>query len=178
MVYFLWGWLPFILWKHKRPSWFSVRPNQNTLPLIKFFFQGFLKLRWWWWWPVCGIKCWVTQTLRSSNYSDWTNYKFGRNAYHHYSCVLWCCNIKSSNLWSSQIWMQCMQLCIEAWKIQDFNGLSSSNLLTQWDLYNAYKKRCIIIKSVFIVYAYQIYSFRRFSVTRGLKCPAGIYRGC
>ena len=66
----------------------------------------------------------MTQTLRSSNYSDWTNYKFGKNAYHHYSCVLWSCYIKSSNLWSSQIWMQCMQLRIEAWKIQDFNRVS------------------------------------------------------
>ena len=31
--------------------------------------------------------------------------------------------VKSSKLWSSQLWTQIMQLRIEAWKIQNFNGV-------------------------------------------------------
>ena len=39
-------------------------------------------------------------------------------------CFLyWTADLKSSKLWSSQLWTQFKQLRIEAWKSQDFNGL-------------------------------------------------------
>ena len=36
--------------------------------------------------------------------------------------ICWTADLKSSKLWSSQLWTQFKQLRIEAWKIQDFNG--------------------------------------------------------
>ena len=36
--------------------------------------------------------------------------------------------LKSSELWSSQLWMQFKQLHIEAWKSQDFNGVWTRDL--------------------------------------------------
>ena len=36
--------------------------------------------------------------------------------------------LKSSKLWSSQLWTQFKQLCIEAWKCQVFNGVWSRDL--------------------------------------------------
>ena len=32
-------------------------------------------------------------------------------------------------LWSSQLWTQFLQLCKEAWKIQDFNGVWTRDLV-------------------------------------------------
>ena len=40
--------------------------------------------------------------------------------------IYWTAGVKSSKLWSSQLWMQFMELRIEAWKAQDFNGLDSN----------------------------------------------------
>ena len=37
-------------------------------------------------------------------------------------------DLKSSKLWSSQLWRQFKQLCIEAWKSQDFNGVWTCDL--------------------------------------------------
>ena len=41
-----------------------------------------------------------------------------------------CCtaDLKSSRLWSSQLWTQFKQLCMEAWKSQDFNGVWTLDL--------------------------------------------------
>ena len=36
--------------------------------------------------------------------------------------------LKSSKLWSSQLWTQFKQLRIEAWKSQDFNGVWTRDL--------------------------------------------------
>ena len=44
-------------------------------------------------------------------------------------CFLyWTADLKSSKLWSSQLWMQFKQLRIEAWKSQDFNGVWTCDL--------------------------------------------------
>ena len=40
------------------------------------------------------------------------------------------CPMESSKLWSWQLWTQFMQLRIEAWKIQDFNGVWTCDLAT------------------------------------------------
>ena len=37
--------------------------------------------------------------------------------------IYWTAYVKSNKLWSSQLWTQFLQLRIEAWKIQDFNGV-------------------------------------------------------
>ena len=37
--------------------------------------------------------------------------------------IYWTADLKSSKLWSWQLWMQFRQLRIEAWKSQDFNGV-------------------------------------------------------
>ena len=53
--------------------------------------------------------------------------------------IYWTADLKSSELWSSQLWTQFKQLRIEAWKSQDFNGvwtpshMTSSNQLVTYD---------------------------------------------
>ena len=42
--------------------------------------------------------------------------------------ILNCAFLKSSKLWSSQLWTQFKQLHIEAWKSQDFNGIWTRDL--------------------------------------------------
>ena len=37
--------------------------------------------------------------------------------------ICWTADLKSNELWSSQLWGQFLQLRVEAWKIQDFNGV-------------------------------------------------------
>ena len=42
--------------------------------------------------------------------------------------MYWTADVKSSKQWSSQIWTQFMQLRIEAWEIQYFNGVWTRDL--------------------------------------------------
>ena len=42
--------------------------------------------------------------------------------------IYWTADLKSSKLWSSQLWTQFKQLRIEAWKSQDFNGVCTRDL--------------------------------------------------
>ena len=42
---------------------------------------------------------------------------------------IWNDILKSSKLWSSQLWKQFKQLRIEAWKSQDFNGVWTHDLV-------------------------------------------------
>ena len=42
--------------------------------------------------------------------------------------IYWTADFKSSKLWSSQLWTQFKQLCTEAWKSQDFNGVWTHDL--------------------------------------------------
>ena len=42
--------------------------------------------------------------------------------------IYWTADLKSSKLWSSQLWTQFKQLRIEAWKSQDFNGVWTCDL--------------------------------------------------
>ena len=42
--------------------------------------------------------------------------------------VNWTSDLKSSKLWSSQLWTQIKQLRIEVWKSQDFNGVWTRDL--------------------------------------------------
>ena len=44
--------------------------------------------------------------------------------------IYWTADMKSSKLWSSQLWTQFLQLRRGAWKIQDFNGVSTRDLPT------------------------------------------------
>ena len=43
--------------------------------------------------------------------------------------MFWTGDLKSSQLWSSQLWTQFKQLHIEAWKSQDFNGAWTRDLV-------------------------------------------------
>ena len=43
--------------------------------------------------------------------------------------LFWDWNLKSNMLWSSQLWKQFLQLRMEAWKIQDFSGVSTRDLV-------------------------------------------------
>ena len=45
------------------------------------------------------------------------------------SFIYWTADLKSSELWSSQLWTQFKQLRIEAWKSQDFNGVWTRDLV-------------------------------------------------
>ena len=42
--------------------------------------------------------------------------------------IYWTADLKSSKLWSSQLWTQFKQFRIEAWKSQDFNGVWTRDL--------------------------------------------------
>ena len=42
--------------------------------------------------------------------------------------IYWTADLKSSKVWSSQLWTKFKQLRIEAWKIQDFNGVWTRDL--------------------------------------------------
>ena len=42
--------------------------------------------------------------------------------------IYWTADLKSSELWSSQLWTQFKQLRIEVWKSQDFNGVWTRDL--------------------------------------------------
>ena len=42
--------------------------------------------------------------------------------------IYWTEDLKSSKLWSSQLWTQFKQVRIEAWKSQDFNGVWTRDL--------------------------------------------------
>ena len=42
--------------------------------------------------------------------------------------IYWTADLKSSKLWSSQLWTQFKQLRIEGWKSQDFNGVWTRDL--------------------------------------------------
>ena len=42
--------------------------------------------------------------------------------------IYWTARLKSSELWSSQLWTQFKQFRIEAWKSQDFNGVWTRDL--------------------------------------------------
>ena len=42
--------------------------------------------------------------------------------------IYWTADLKSSELWSSQLWTQFKKLRIEAWKNQDFNGVWTRDL--------------------------------------------------
>ena len=42
--------------------------------------------------------------------------------------IYWTADLKSSKLWSSQLWTQFKQLRIKAWKCQDFNGVWTRDL--------------------------------------------------
>ena len=42
--------------------------------------------------------------------------------------MYWTAELKSSELWSSQLWTQFKELRIEAWKSQDFNGVWTCDL--------------------------------------------------
>ena len=45
-------------------------------------------------------------------------------------CIIWTGDMKSSEAaWSSQLWTQFLQLRKEAWKIQDFNGVWTCDLV-------------------------------------------------
>ena len=43
--------------------------------------------------------------------------------------IYWTADLKSSKLWSSQLWTQFKQLRREAWKSQDFNGVWTRDLV-------------------------------------------------
>ena len=43
--------------------------------------------------------------------------------------IYWTADLKSSKLWSSQLWTKFKQLRIEAWKSQDFNGVWTLDLV-------------------------------------------------
>ena len=45
------------------------------------------------------------------------------------SFIYWTADLKSSELWSSQLWTQFKQLRIEAWKSPDFNGVWTRDLV-------------------------------------------------
>ena len=42
--------------------------------------------------------------------------------------IYWTGDLKSSELWSSQLWTQFKQLRLETWKSQDFNGVWTRDL--------------------------------------------------
>ena len=59
--------------------------------------------------------------------------------------IYWTADLKSSELWSPQLWTQFKQLHIEAWKSQDFNGvevLTFSTPLKSW-LFQASIRNCL-----------------------------------
>ena len=54
---------------------------------------------------------------------------WGMNVKWYMKCfIYWTADLKSSKLWSSQLWTQFKQLRTEAWKSQDFNGVWTRDL--------------------------------------------------
>ena len=114
----------------------AVQRSENGHLLYQILFKCYL--------PVEGspdndCRCWLTfrQAERRSSYLTLkiTSAQVVETSINNVNLyikyfIYWTADVKSCKLWSSQLWMQFMQLRMEAWKSQDFKYRCDA--LTNW----------------------------------------------
>ena len=73
--------------------------------------------------PLAGSKKWIQESIFISFDNHKRPYQHVHLKWYMKDFIYWTADLKSSKLWSSQLWTQFKQLRIAAWKTQDFNGV-------------------------------------------------------